>query len=312
MDIAQEEFASEEVKKWDEFIKQIKKLSPSSEISDKWVYRGLTADRHKLATTLERAREYFDIEWKDLPGVEEQLIRNYRRRFQWERDAELYNDILYCISIMQHHGAPTRLLDFTYSPYIGAFFALENSDNPPNKDTYKKPEDMPVLWCINKDWIEDIKIKDEVVKKIVNELRSKRLYDENRNDITFKPMYMNNGPKKFVDIENPLRLNTRLVIQQGTFLCPGDVTCPFEENLKNLDNWNSSKNVLKIFLNFSKEERRTALHELNRMNINHASLFPGIDGYSRSMRQLIPIFEQMAKNKAGKGGPYKIKEKNCI
>jgi len=299
------DFAKVEVTKWDEFIKQIKKLSPSSGISEssgKWVYRGLTADRHKLVTTLERAREYFDIEWKDLPKIEEQLIRNFRRRFQWERDEELYKDTLYCISLMQHHGAPTRLLDFTYSPYIGAFFALENSDNPPNKDTYKKPKDMPVLWCINKDWIEDIKIKDEVVKKIVNKLRSKRLYDENRNDITFKPMYMNNGPKKFVDIENPFRLNTRLVIQQGNFLCPGDISCRFEDNLKNLKDWHSSKNILKIFLNFSKKERKTALHELNRMNINRASLFPGIDGYSQSMKQLIPIFQQMAKNKAGKGG----------
>src|SRR3989338_3123805 len=198
-------FANDTVETWNKFIKRINVLLPSS---DKWVYRGHTED-YPLSTSLERTQKYFDIKGSDLPGIEEQLIRNFRRRFQGERDEDLNKDTLYCISLMQHHGAPTRLLDFTYSPYIGAFFALENSDNPPNKDTYKKPKDMPVLWCINKDWIEDIKIKDEVVKKIVNKLRSKRLYDENRNDITFKPMYMNNGPKKFVDIENPFRLNTR-------------------------------------------------------------------------------------------------------
>src|SRR3990167_8342718 len=191
-------FAKEEVKKWNEFIEQINKLSTSSENSDEWVYRGHTEDRHKLATTLERAREYFDIKWSDLPGIEEQLIRNFRRRFQGERDEELYKDKLYCISLMQHHGAPTRLLDFTWSPYVGVFFALENSKNPPYK-----PEDMPVLWCINIDWIES-----EVKKIVNNKLLGHRWCDKKRNDETFVPMLMSKQRKKFVYLENPLRLNT--------------------------------------------------------------------------------------------------------
>ena len=47
---------------------------------------------------------------------------------------------------MQHHGAPTRLLDFTYSIYIAAYFALENAD--PKAD----PDGSCAIWAVNGVW----------------------------------------------------------------------------------------------------------------------------------------------------------------
>ena len=288
-------FKNKQIENWDKFTQIITKKSQISKMKDKWVYRGQGKD-DPLKTSLERAQEYFDIKGSELPGIEEQMIRYYRRGFPEEREDELNKDTLYCISLMQHYGAPTRLLDFTWSPYVGAFFALERSDNPP----YEKREDMPVLWCLNSDWIES------EVKKMLkhNKLFLGRWYDKKRNDETFVSMYMSKRRRKFVLLENSLRLNTRLVIQQGIFLCPGDISCSFEDNLKNMEGWDNKKNVLKIYFNFSVEEKRSALETLRRMNITQASLFPGLEGYSRSMKQLIPFFESMSEDKAGKGGKY--------
>ena len=48
------------------------------------------------------------------------------------------------VSTMQHHGAPTRLLDFTYSVYVAAYFALENADS-----------DGCAVWAVNGPWTLD-------------------------------------------------------------------------------------------------------------------------------------------------------------
>src|SRR5215831_2254179 len=47
-------------------------------------------------------------------------------------------DYFQWLGIMQHHGAPTRLIDFTWSPTVAAFFALESA----------KPGDKCAVWAI--------------------------------------------------------------------------------------------------------------------------------------------------------------------
>ena len=42
-------------------------------------------------------------------------------------DTTALDDELRCLAMMQHHGAATRLLDFSKSPFVAAFFALESA-----------------------------------------------------------------------------------------------------------------------------------------------------------------------------------------
>ena len=52
-------------------------------------------------------------------------------------------------------------------------------------------------------------------------------------------------------------------------------------------------NVYKIQITFTKRERNRALSELHRMNIQRASLFPGLDGFAQSFKQKITLYVQL-------------------
>src|SRR5216684_3693164 len=54
-------------------------------------------------------------------------------------------DSFHWLALMQHHGAPTRLLDFTWSPYVAAFFALERATS----DAAIWAINLPLLWTIH-------------------------------------------------------------------------------------------------------------------------------------------------------------------
>jgi hypothetical protein len=85
----------------------------------------------------------------------------------------------------------------------------------------------------------------------------------------------------------PQRLNQRLVIQQGTFLCPGDVSKSFEDNLIGLLSKvksESKANFMRLTIQVDMNAKKDILLRLHRMNMNSATLFPGLDGFARSLK----------------------------
>jgi hypothetical protein len=99
-------------------------------------------------------------------------------------------------------------------------------------------------------------------------------------------------------LENPYLLHARLIVQQAVFLCPGDVGVSFEENLRKLNGYEDPNNLKKVRLALSRRDIVNLLLQLRRMNVTHAVLFPGPDGFAKSLSYRLPFIRNMAKDRA--------------
>ena len=265
------EFAKTTVTTWKEFWR---KTSPLSSRQD-WIFRGQRCSKWSLESNLERALKRWNIASPERRELEKCLIREFQRQYQNFDSQIALEDTLYCMSVMQHYSAPTRLLDWTYSPYVAVLFAIERASR------------VGAVWCLSTKWCE------EAAAAIVGHgAISKR--NRHRDEASFQRLYMPRfGPGKRVAFtENASQLNPRLVIQQGLFLCPGDVGASFECNLKAMRGWDDSEHILKIELALTPAALRDFALNLLRMNVSQATLFPGMDGFGRSLADRIPFFEK--------------------
>lgn len=109
-------------------------------------YRGAGKATHELAPSLFRHPKYKTTD--DLMQLEARLLQRYRERSipyvalntRPQQDANWEN-----LFVMQHFGVPTRLLDWTESPYVGLFFALTSCEY--DYDAESAVED-PCIWAL--------------------------------------------------------------------------------------------------------------------------------------------------------------------
>lgn len=94
-------------------------------------FRGLAECGWKLKTSLMR------LGGESAP-LERHLLRNFRK-YAYRTRVE-HDSFWYWLSLAQHHGLPTRLLDWTYSPFVAMHFATAN---------VRKMDRDGVIWVVD-------------------------------------------------------------------------------------------------------------------------------------------------------------------
>jgi len=93
-------------------------------MKEMWVFRGLVHSEYDLESSLERESKAVYRRWEVL---EELTLPEFMARARSHLRASLIpTDLLTWLAEMQHSGAPTRLVDFTYSPFVALYFAIRS------------------------------------------------------------------------------------------------------------------------------------------------------------------------------------------
>lgn len=242
------------VSSWAEFLDRTAEF-------DGWAFRGAADARWPLQSSLSRYLARYVRDRSAWSAQEHRAIRIFRRKaHNYMPDSAALADDLRCVGLMQHHGAPTRLLDFTKSPHVAAFFALERAVG----ESTVYALNTPALWL------------NRAVPIAAPHL-TRDLIDP-RQPGNFEKLFLSNE-HPMIWFGEPAEMDQRLIAQAGMFVVPGVIDRTLEDILAG---YHSDEELLcKIELPIGL--RKQAMRELYRMNITNASLFPDLDGLAHSI-----------------------------
>ena len=114
-----------------------------------YAFRGMSRAAYGLRTSLMRLGGAYERH-------EGHLLRNFRKYAH--RDAVGEDSVWNWLALAQHHGLPTRLLDWTFSPYVALHIATEDMN---------RFGDDGVVWCV--DYVRSNRYLPEALRSILEE-----------------------------------------------------------------------------------------------------------------------------------------------
>jgi FRG domain len=223
-------------------------------------YRGMQDARFDLTTSLVRLGGEYEKH-------EDDLVRNFRK-YSFPQIRNMGDSVWHWLAMGQHHGLPTRMVDWTYSPLVALHFAtadleLFGCDS--------------VVWCVN--YVETNKMLPNSLKAILDEADSNiftaEMLSEAANSL---PEFERLSDDDFVAFLEPPSLDERIVNQYALFSLmsrPGS----------DLGQWLKAHPHVFRRIIIPATLKWEIRDKLDQANITERVLFPGMDGLSRWLKR---------------------------
>ena len=221
---------------WNEFKRYVSDLK-----GKRYLFRG-QGKPHRLRTSFHRTgrADLWRFRREDLEVLRKHLSAKTRHVFNFE----IPDEFGAFLNLIQHHGYPTPLLDWSFSPFVAAFFAYRRISN------------------------------DAAAKADVNERVRIFVFDQEQWKADFQQILLLLFPAEHLSIGEFMAIeNERMIPQQAA----STVT-----SLDDIESYIRSKETeTKRYLSaidLPVCERREVVRDLRYMGITAGSLFPGLDG----------------------------------
>jgi hypothetical protein len=221
------------------------------------VFRGLARSSYSNVSSLARLGD-------DYQRLERHLIRNFRKYAHRERPGPTLWDWL---SLAQHHGLPTRLLDWTFSPFVAAHFA-----------TATHGEDEAVVWAVDCEAAHELlplglraALRAEGATVFTTELLAEHAP-------TLAALDRCDEGEPFVLFFEPPSLDDRIVNQSAVLSAMSDPSA-------SMDDWLDANDALCHAWLISPDAKAEIRERLDQANITERVLTPGLDGLAAWLRR---------------------------
>lgn len=222
-----------------------------------FVFRGVPRVTHGLDTSLQTG---------GFVAHEKHLLTSFRK---YALRSAVHGDFVWnWLSLAKHHGLPTRLLDWTYSPYVALHFATHD---------VKDFDQDGAIWCV--DYRRTNELLPKPMRKLLDQHAANIFTTEMLNEVaTSLEQFEQMGHDDFVVFFEPPSLDERIVNQFALFSLPSSARQSLEEVLHK-----RAATYRRIVLPAAmKWEIRD---KLDQANITERVLFPGLDGLSQWLKR---------------------------